>query len=401
MSFTVQSKQLVKVTTSEVYYAFTNATALTEWMCDYATVAPHPGGRMYLWWHGDFYSAGEYVALEKDRSVTFKWQGRFDPAPSEILVDLQAKKDGTLVTMSHTVPDGEDWKERAHNFKEEWNATLANLAQVLETGIDKRTYDRPMLGININDFNAQIAKSMGVPVDQGIRLDSLIEEMGAYKAGLRPDDVIVQLEGKPITNDFGSLVIALQGKKGGDRVEVVYYRGPQRKTTSMELSKRPIPKIPWDPDELSKLLRMKYDQALAQLDDVFTGVSESQAELRPSPNEWNAKETLAHLIQNERHWLEHLDDVIAGYARVSDDWGGNSTIHVRATAAAFHTVRAMLDELAHLADEMVAYTAELPESFMTRKASYFQMVNTLLEGSLPHIPAHLEQIKAAIRTKGS
>ena len=30
----------------QVFYAFTNASALREWLCDLATVDPRPGGRM-------------------------------------------------------------------------------------------------------------------------------------------------------------------------------------------------------------------------------------------------------------------------------------------------------------------------------------------------------------------
>ena len=396
MSATVKAEQLVKATPAQVYFAFTRAIGLTEWMCDFATVAPRPGGRMYLWWHGDFYSAGEYVSLEENKSVVFKWFGRGDPAPTEAAVTLIEKDGGTLVTLAHTVPDGDDWRKRAESFKAEWDSSLPNLAQVLETGLDKRTFDRPMLGINISDFNAGIARAMGVPVKDGIRLDFLPEEMGAYKAGLRKDDVLVALNGKTITNDFGSLVMALQGKKGGNKVEVVFYRGPEKKTLTMELTKRPVPKIPWEPAGLAKAIRVKYDEGLAALEKACAGVSEAEADLRPAPDEWDVKEILAHLIQSERHWLENLEDVIGGYPRLSDEWAGNSTVHARATVAAFKTVRGLLDEMKRLSDEMVAFATGLPPEFIARKASYFQAANMLLEGSLPHILSHIDQIDAAV-----
>jgi uncharacterized protein YndB with AHSA1/START domain len=396
MTITVVSEQFVKATPAQVYFTLTHAVGLTEWLCDFATVAPRPGGRMYLWWHGDFYSAGEYIALDEDKSVKFKWFARFEPAASEVTVTLTPKNDGTLVILAHAVPDGEDWKKRAEGFKAEWDSTLSNLAAVLETGLDKRTFDRPMLGINISDFNAEIAKAMGVPVTEGIRLDFLPEKMGAYLAGLRKDDVLVALDGKPITNDFGSLVVALQGKKGGDKVEVVFYRGPEKKTLAMELTKRPIPQIPWTANGLAKAVHAKYDDGLAALEQAFSGVSATEADLRPAPGEWSANEVLAHLIHTERHWLENLDDVIGGYPRLSDDWAGNSTIHVRATATAFKNTRSLFEEMKRLSDEMVAYAAALPVEFIARKASYFQAANMLLEGSLPHILSHIDQINAAI-----
>ncbi len=396
MSTTVTSVQFVKATPAQVYFAFTRAIGLTEWLCDFATAAPHPGGRMYLWWHGDFYSAGEYVSLEENKSVIFKWFGRGEPAPSEVTVILKEKDGGTVVTLSHAVSEGKDWEERAKGFQQEWSRTLVNLAQVLETGLDKRAFDRPMLGINISDFNAEIARAMGVPVKDGIRLDFLPEEMGAFKAGLRKDDVLIELGGKPIANDYGSLVMALQGKQGGDKVEVVFYRGAEKKTVTMELTRRPAPQIPWEAAALAKVVRAKYDEGLAALEKAFTGVSEAAADLEPAPGGWSAKQILAHLIQTERHWLENLDDVIGGYPRVSDEWAGNSTVHARATVAAYKTVRSLLDEMERLSDEMTAYAAALPPEFVARKASYFQAANMLLEGSLPHILSHIDQIQSAI-----
>jgi uncharacterized protein YndB with AHSA1/START domain/uncharacterized damage-inducible protein DinB len=402
MSISVEVDQFVKALPAQIYFALTHAISLTEWMCDFATVAPRPGGRMYLWWHGDFYSAGEYIFLEENRSVIFQWRARQDPASSQVAVTLEEKDGGTLVNLVHMLPDGEYWTKSSPGLKDEWTGTLGNLAQVLETGLDKRTFDRPMLGININDFNASIAKAMGVPVSDGIRLDSLPEEMGAFQAGLRKDDVIVALDGKTITSDFGSLVLALRGKNGGDRVEVVFYRGSDKRTVTMELTKRPIPQIPWEPAGLAKTARARYDEGLVSLEKAFEDASEVEAGQRPAPNEWNAKEVLAHLIQTERHWLENLDDVIGGYPRLSDDWAGNCTPHVSATAAAYGTVRGLLDEMRRLSDEMVSYLSVLPAEFVARKASYFQAANMLLEGSLPHILSHIDQIKSAItraRTK--
>ena len=73
-----------------------------------------------------------------------------------------------------------------------------------------------------------------------------------------------------------------------------------------------------------------------------------------------------------------------------------STVHARATAAAYKTVRNLLDEMKRLSDEMTAYAASLPPEFVARKASHFQVANMLLEGSLPHILSHIDQIQSAI-----
>jgi uncharacterized protein YndB with AHSA1/START domain/uncharacterized damage-inducible protein DinB len=396
MSYTSLALKTIHASPELIYQAFTRASGLTEWMCDFATVAPRPGGRMYLWWHGDFYSSGEYIAVEKNSSVSFKWFGRFDPAPSEVKVTIEQKDDGCLVTMAHSVPEGPGWMRRADDFAKEWTSTLGNLAQVLETGLDKRTFDRPMLGIQASDFNADIARTLGIPVTEGIRLDTLPEGFGAYKAGLRKDDVIVQLAGQPISNDFGSLVTALQGKKGGDKVEVTFYRGSEQQTVTMELTRRPVPQIPWTAQELSTAVREKYAQGLSALEKTFAPVSEEAADVHPEPDGWSAKEVLAHLIHTERHWLEDLDDQVSGFPRLSDEWAGNSSAHVRATVQAYGSSRALLDELNRLAEELARYLACLPDEYLARKSSYLQTAVRFLDGSLPHTLSHLEQIETAL-----
>ena len=392
----VTSEILIKAQPSQIYYAFTHASALHEWLCDFATVAPRPGGRMYLWWHGDFYSAGEYINLEENKSIKFKWFARFEPSSSEVTVHLTPHADGTLVTLNHQVPDGDAWNKRAQGFKAEWDSTLPNLASVIETGLDKRTFDRPMLGINLSDFTAEIALKLGVPVLQGSRLDEVSLGMGAFAAGLCKNDVIGEMNGKPITNDFGSFISALEGKKGGDRVEVVFYRGPEKKIVSMELTKRPIPDMSWDPGELAGMVRNKYEDTLGRLEACFEKVSEPDADLQPAPGEWSAKQTLAHLIQTERIWIANLDDSVGGYERLSDDWGGNLLSHINATVTAFGTYPKMLEELRCLSVEMVAFLGSLPMTFVERKASYVQNALQVLEME-SHTSSHIDQINTALK----
>jgi hypothetical protein len=256
-----------------------------------------------------------------------------------------------------------------------------------------------MLGINLSDFNAEIARALGVPVKEGLRLDGVLEEMGAYRAGLRKDDVLVELGGKPITSDFSSLVLALQGKKGGDSVQVSFYRGPEKQTVMMELSRRPVPDVPSEPAELARLAKARYDEALGLLEKTFEGVSEAKAGRKPAPTEWSAKEVLAHLIHSERGQQAYMEDIVSGYVRVADDFAGNSDAHVRATVQAFGTVSLLLDALKRLADETIAFTANLPAEFLLRKASYLQVGSSLLEGMAAHIRAHRSQIEAALKAK--
>jgi uncharacterized protein YndB with AHSA1/START domain len=391
----VQAQKLVQAPLGEAYRAFTNATALREWLCDVATVVPRPGGRIYLWWNGDFYSAGHFLEVEEEKQVKFRWFSNLDPGPSEITVAFETQGKATLVSMTHSVPEGQDWAGRAEGFRQEWQSSLENLASVLETGKDLRIVNRPMIGIVPSDFNEEIARHLGVPVSEGMRLDDTVEGMGAHKAGLRKDDVIVGVDGKTIDNDFGSFAQAIRGKKGGDVVEVTYYRGPAKHTVNMELSRRPVPEVPFDPRQLARAVREQFNQALPDLRAAFAGFSDEQASRRPAPAEWSALDVVAHLIHTERNNRQFIDQLLGGFEPAADDFGGNNDAYVRATVAIYPTIEAILGELERSIAENIAFLSNLSAEFAARKGSYFRLGWGMLLGTT-HIRAHIEQIKAAL-----
>ncbi|HNB36988.1 MAG TPA: SRPBCC domain-containing protein [Anaerolineales bacterium] len=391
----VTAETVVHAPLKLVYRAFTNSTPLREWLCDVATVSPHPRGRMYLWWIGDFYSSGHYLELEENKSVKFRWFSSIDPAPTEVTVTL-AEKDGHVnVRMDHAVPDDESWKKAAKSFRENWVESLRNLKSVLETGIDLRISERPMLGIVPGDFTEEQATALGVPIREGLRLDGLVDGMGAQKAGLQKDDVIVGMAGKVITSDFNTLPQAIAGKKGGDVIEVVYYHGPEKKTISMELSKRPMPDVPFDPSELAKRARAMIEPALADLEKCFEGFSDQQAMKRPDPNEWSALEIVAHLVHGERFNISFLTSLIDGYEITSDGFGTNITAQVEATVKVNPSINLMLAELRRSVEEVLTYTEMIPEEFAANKGSYYRYGSGLLQPNF-HILAHMDQVKKTL-----
>jgi len=390
----VTSEKIIKAPAAQVYLAFTNATLLKEWLCDVATVSPKPGGRMYLWWNGDFYSSGEYVDLVPNRSITFQWFGRGESIPTQVAVTLKKKAGGTLVTMTHILPAGEDWLKIAQGFQHEWTVSLENLGSVLETGLDRRVFDRPMLGINIGEFNPEQAKQLGVPVTTGLRLESVVVGMGAHAAGLQHDDVLVSLGGTPIF-DFDSLVFSLRGKKGGEKVEVVFYRHSEKKTISMELSRRQVPDVPFDISELARRVRVRYDESLAALAKTFEGVTDEEASFRPSADEWSAKDVLGHLVLGDHFAPNYYLSMLQGQELRSDTFTDNSNELTRAVVSAYPSVPELLEELRRLSNLMVAFIETWPKDYLERKGSYFRAAWQLLEGQT-HTHAHLAQIQDAI-----
>ncbi len=392
---TVVVEQWVKAAPAQVYYAFTNATALREWLCDVATVLPRPGGRMYLWWEGDFFSSGSYVSLTPNQALTFIWAGRSNPGPTQVTVTLTEQDGGALVRLSQEVPLGKKWEGQAEMYQGHWRGSLLNLASVLETGLDRRITQRPMLGIMVGEFNSQVAARLGVPVTQGIRLDGTMEGLGAHAAGLQQNDVIVAVDGKTITSDFASLHSAIQGKQVGDVVEVAFYRGAEQKTVAMRLGGRPIPNISFDPTVFVETLRPRYAEDLAALQACFAGVAESEASFIPAPGEWSAKQIMAHLILGERGFTAYVSDVIGGHERWADDYGGNVLAQIQALLSVYPTLPELLDQFQKAQAEALAFISLWPPEFAARKGSYWRMAYGLMLGET-HTHAHLEQIRAAI-----
>ena len=389
---TISAEIFVQASPKFAYRAFTNSTSLREWLCDVATVDPHSGGRIYLWWRGDFYSSGHYLELDENKKVKFRWYSNIDPAPTEVTVSVTEKDGGSLVRLDHAVPDDPAWTQKAKSFRENWMESLDNLKSVLETGLDLRIVNRPMLGIMLGDFTEEQARALNVPVREGQRLDGLLDGMGAQKAGLRTDDVIVGMAGRPVLNNANSLLEAIAGKKGGDKIEVVFYRGPEKKTVTMELGKRPIPEVPFNKAGLEKRIREIYASGLAELDKCFEGVTDAQAMKRPEPNEWSALETVAHLIHGERNNQNFLTGLIDGYEPVTDDFGTNVHAQVQATVKANPSIALMLDALHRATEETLAYISFLPEDFLANKGSYYRFGFILLQPNV-HLTGHTRQIK--------
>ncbi|MGH9200586.1 MAG: DinB family protein, partial [Vicinamibacterales bacterium] len=211
---------------------------------------------------------------------------------------------------------------------------------------------------------------------------------------LQKNDVLVSFDGKKVTG-WPSLVSALQARRAGDKVPVVFYRGREKKSVTMELSRRALPEVPSTAEALAGAMHRTYIETNAELAQCFEGVSEEDASHRPAPDAWSAKETVAHLIIGERDNHAWMADLIVGQERWSDDWTGNILVRHRATAVVYSTLPALLEELGRNQAETVAMLAALPPEFVARKGSYWRLGYSLLTLA-DHTCEHLGQIRAAI-----
>lgn len=393
---TLRFEQYINASPAQVLHAFTNASALRQWLCDLATVEPRPGGRVYLSWNSGYYAAGEYTVVEPEHHLEFTWWGRSYPAASTVRVDLEPQNGGAHLTLEHTLPDDTDaWISICEQVDKGWSDSLDNLASTLETGLDLRFINRPVLGIFFGEFNPEIARELGVPVAVGVRIDGTVEGLGARAAGLTGGDVIIQI-GDTVILNFNDIPAALGGWRAGQHVPVVFYRGPKKIQVEMELSRRPLPDIPAGTIELAHVLRPRFDAEEFALEALFEGVSASKASAHPAPGEWSALEVLSHLIHGKRFDLNDIVQTVAGFEPWSDDWDGNLDAQVRATAAAFPTAAELIGEIKRLNAEIVALFENLPSEFsQTNRNGFWRLAYAALESPY-HLEGHTDQIKAAI-----
>jgi uncharacterized protein YndB with AHSA1/START domain len=381
---------------SDAFRAFTNNAALRDWLCNNAQVEARSGGPIYLWWNDGYYSSGTITDFSRDESLGFTWRGPNDPESSEARVTFTPQGEGrTLVSLTHSgIGSGPEWAESANRIKEIWADGLENLESILETGADLRILRRPMFGLNDADLlNPELAARLGVPAREGLWLGGVMEGYGAHKAGLRRDDVVVNLDGTDITG-FPAFLAVLQRHRAGDRIPVTFYRGGEKQTATMELSSRPSADIPDSAEELASKARADYDAVNAELDKALEGVSEAEADFRPGPKQWNARENLAHLIgldQDTQTWISSLIYDVD----MPNPFQNNELTRLQAITSIYTTLPALVEELKRANTITVNMVSNLPPEMLKRKHLYNQLGQWMSSFAI-HTREHISDIQKLI-----
>jgi serine protease Do len=116
-------------------------------------------------------------------------------------------------------------------------AIPANLAKnVKDSIISTGKYERPFIGIQLQDLTSELAKQFGLKSTSGVLISTVEPNSPAQKAGLKNGDVIIKLDNKSI-NSSGSLVGQIAAKKVGDNVTLVVMRDKKEVSVKVTLAK--------------------------------------------------------------------------------------------------------------------------------------------------------------------
>ena len=382
----------IKAPVKDVYRVFTKQAAVTEWLCNVASIDISIQTRLYLWWDSGYYATGEFTKVVPEKELIFSWLGKDDPGKTRVRVTFKPMDSGTHLVIEHRgVRNTPKWAPTLEKIRHGWELALNNLVCILENGQDLRIVNKPMIGINISELSPEIAKKIEVPVTQGVLLDGVIDGMGAQQCGLQKNDVLVEVNGKSLTG-YHSLTPILLSKKAGDKVDITYYRGPKKLTATMELSDRPASEVPATLVELAQAVSQMYEQGNQALAIALEGVTEDEAAFKTAPGDWSVKEVLAHLIHTERDWQWAVQTWM-----ISEDPGyvPNLDNRVRATVVAFPTVPALMLELKRAETETVEMLRILPDEFVAQKDTFWILAYNQVQFK-GHTSEHVEQIQAAV-----
>lgn len=105
---------------------------------------------------------------------------------------------------------------------------------------------RPYMGISSRSLDEissyHLSETLKLPKDvvKGVAVIDVEPSSPAAKAGLKQYDVIVELDGKPISNIIDLRKVLYNQKEVGDKLKVTYYRDGKKQTTTMKLIKESL-----------------------------------------------------------------------------------------------------------------------------------------------------------------
>lgn len=118
-------------------------------------------------------------------------------------------------------------------------AVPINMAKAILPQLKKgEEIERGFLGVDIQDLTPELAEYFQLKDTKGVLIPEVHENSAAEKAGLKPNDIIVEFNGKPVDSnkELQNCVAMLEP---GTSVTIVVLRDGKKETLTAELTKRP------------------------------------------------------------------------------------------------------------------------------------------------------------------
>ena len=120
------------------------------------------------------------------------------------------------------------------------------IALVLDDLRDKGRVSRGYLGVETANLSTERRTELGIRSDHGVLVAEVVDKTPASSAGLKTGDVIVGVDDRTI-DTRNDLLVAIAGKRPGERIQLEVERNGGRKRLSATLAERPAPPPPEAP----------------------------------------------------------------------------------------------------------------------------------------------------------
>lgn len=118
---------------------------------------------------------------------------------------------------------------------------VTTVKDVMESIIATGQKVRGWIGVEPQDITPELAESFGLTRKSGAIIAGVLKGGPADKAGIRPGDILVAVEGKPVTDTTDMLNLIAQ-LTPGNKAKMTVLRKTQESTVDVLVGKRPKPK---------------------------------------------------------------------------------------------------------------------------------------------------------------
>ncbi|KOY88122.1 hypothetical protein AD998_08815 [bacterium 336/3] len=127
---------------------------------------------------------------------------------------------------------------------------------------------RALMGIEIVDVNAEVAKEKKLDVIEGVYIAKVTSNGGAAEAGITKGDIIIEIDGKRV-NSKSELQAIVASKRPGDKVDVLYKRENVEKKTQILLK---------NPKGTLEIIQKADNQSVQAMGAELNNVSDEEKE---------------------------------------------------------------------------------------------------------------------------